>query len=281
MSKGISLHIGLNTVDPNHYDGWSGPLTACEADADDMEALARSKLFTTQRLLTKAATRGAVRDALGQLAKELVDGDKLFLTYSGHGGAVPDDNGDEPDGQDETWCLYDGQILDDELYQLFAGFARGVRILVLSDSCHSGSVTKDVMLAALRAAPALEAIASGGVPTTGYRAMPRELIPRVYRKHREFYDSLQVSITSEVEKQVKASVMLISGCQDNQLSADGLFNGLFTGTLLRVWKKGTFSGDYKKFHRAIVDRMPPLQTPNLYWIGSVNPQFLHGQPFAI
>jgi hypothetical protein len=37
MARGISLHIGLNRVDPDHYDGWDGALTACEFDAEDME----------------------------------------------------------------------------------------------------------------------------------------------------------------------------------------------------------------------------------------------------
>lgn len=30
-----SLHIGLNAVDSNAYDGWDGTLNACEADAGD------------------------------------------------------------------------------------------------------------------------------------------------------------------------------------------------------------------------------------------------------
>lgn len=41
MAKGISLHIGLNSVDPVHYQGWDGKLAACEFDAKDMVALAR------------------------------------------------------------------------------------------------------------------------------------------------------------------------------------------------------------------------------------------------
>lgn len=68
MAKGIALHIGLNTVDPNHYEGWSGPLNACEADADDMTELAQAQGFTATKLLTKKATRacpgsGLSRDA--------------------------------------------------------------------------------------------------------------------------------------------------------------------------------------------------------------------------
>ena len=74
---------------------------------------------------------------------ELEAGDIFFVTYSGHGGQVPDLNDeDETDGSDETWLAYDRQIVDDELYELWAKFKPGVRILVLSDSCHSGSVNK-------------------------------------------------------------------------------------------------------------------------------------------
>ena len=45
MPKGISIHIGLNSVDPAHYEGWDGALAACEADAKDMYALAKKQGF--------------------------------------------------------------------------------------------------------------------------------------------------------------------------------------------------------------------------------------------
>lgn len=38
---GLSLHIGLNAVDPKHYGGWRGDLVACEFDANDMAAISR------------------------------------------------------------------------------------------------------------------------------------------------------------------------------------------------------------------------------------------------
>ena len=43
MPQGISVHIGLNSVDPKQYEGWDGQLTACEADAKDMQALAKKQ----------------------------------------------------------------------------------------------------------------------------------------------------------------------------------------------------------------------------------------------
>eukprot|EP00961_Rhodomonas_salina_P243011 3283520-Rhodomonas_salina.1 len=36
-------------------------------------------------------------------------GDNLFMHYSGHGGSMPDDNGDEEDGMDETMVPVDYQ----------------------------------------------------------------------------------------------------------------------------------------------------------------------------
>jgi metacaspase-1 len=48
-----SLHIGLNAVAPAHYGGWSGPLAACEFDANDMADVARSRGMRPKVLLTR------------------------------------------------------------------------------------------------------------------------------------------------------------------------------------------------------------------------------------
>jgi hypothetical protein len=76
-------------------------------------------------------------------------------------------------------------------------------------------------------------------------------------------------------------VRLISGCQDDQTSADGPVNGLFTGTMLKVWSDGTFKGDYAAFHSEIVKRMPKTQQPNHSLIGPATPAFDKQKPFAI
>ena len=113
-------------------------------------------------------------------AKQLRRGDLFFLTYSGHGGQVPDVTGEEDDKKDETWCLYDGQLIDDELYFELSRFAAGVRILVLSDSCHSGTVTRE--------APPPPGDDSR---TQRPKLMPRRSAMRTYRDHQAFYDKLQ------------------------------------------------------------------------------------------
>ncbi len=278
MPKGLALAIGLNSVDPKHYGGWSGYLNACEADAQDMADIAKSKLFKVKMLLTKTAVRKNVIAEMNKAAKALKAGDIFMLSYSGHGGQLPDMNNDEPDGQDETWCLYDGELVDDEIYAELGKFKPDVRILVFSDSCHSGSVVKMAYY------HGTSNIRNSGVgaPAVKYRFMPPDVALRTYRNNRSFYDPILANERiKNAQEQVKASVLLISGCQDNQLSSDGDFNGLFTSQLLKVWKNGVFKGDYRKFHKAIVQRMPPDQTPKYFRAGKISPQFEAQSPFTV
>ena len=283
MAQGISIHIGLNRVDPVHYQGWSGDLAACEFDAHDMVAIAETIGFEERTtLLTADATVENVTAALRAAASQLSSGDILFLTYSGHGGSLPDKNGDEPDQRDETWVLYDRQFVDDELFSLYVTFKPGVRILVLSDSCHSGSVAKE--LPSFLNPGALEARFGTSEPATierRVRTIPLDVRRRVEEANQAIYDEVQRSTPANDNVDLAASLLLISGCQDNQTSADGDRNGLFTGTLLDVWNGGKFKRYYRGFHRAIVEQMPPDQTPNLFFIGEPNPKFRRQKPFTI
>src|SRR5215216_6674 len=172
-SKGISINIGLNRVDPVHYDGWSGQLAACEFDARDLYAIAQQMGFTSTLLLTANATAQAVLDALSDAANKLNGGDILLLTYSGHGSQVPDTNSDEIDDLDETWVLYDRQLVDDELVAMFSQFKAGVRIFVLSDSCHSGTVARMMEYRAVKQAVATLPARATRVLPRGRRRVPR------------------------------------------------------------------------------------------------------------
>ena len=291
-AKALSLHIGLNAVSAAAYAGWDGPLAACEFDANDLAALATSKGMKSTVLLTRKATRAAVLSALRNAAKKLKAGGLFVLSYSGHGGQVPDTNHDEPDKMDETWCLYDGQLIDDELYLELSRFAAGVRVLVLSDSCHSGTCTR------ARLPPP---------PPPGQRArlMPDTVARRVYASHQAFYDGLQADAARSAAKVVdpdaalaqvavtgaatqattllgafKPAVLLISGCQDNQTSMDGENNGAFTEQLLRVWDHGKFKGSYGAFHARIRGALPASQSPNLFALGPAA-AFVAQAPFTV
>lgn len=279
--RALSLHLGLNTVSAAHYEGWEGPLVACENDARDLAALARRQGYAATVLLTRRATRAALLKGLRAAAQRLKAGDRFLLSFSGHGGQVPDTNRDEPDRQDETWCLWDGQLMDDELYFELSRFAAGVRVVVLSDSCHSGTVTR------ARVPPP---------PPPGQRPkrMPDAVALRVYGAHQAQYDALQAAVFKAAAAariddpdaalaQVafsgpaaqaitltgpfRPAVLLISGCQDNQVSMDGEHNGAFTEQLLRTWNLGRFTGSWAQLHAQVRAALPPSQSPNLFVLG--------------
>lgn len=267
-AKSISLHLGLNFVDPDEYEGWDGELGACEFDAKDMLAIAKRKKFSrSQLLLSEKATADAVREAIARAAKDLAAGGLFWLTYSGHGGQVPDRNGDEKDRKDETWVLYDRMLIDDELYALWAKFRAGSRIVVFSDSCHSGTVT--------RLAPPFVS----GMPRS--RLMPRRVNERVYAKHKTKYDRSQRAAGPSEKRKPKAGIVLISGCQDNQVSYDGTRNGAFTEQLRRVWNGGKFKGGYRRFRDEIAQRLPAVQSPNYSVVGQDSSVFEKQRPLTI
>jgi hypothetical protein len=275
MPKGMSLHVALNRVDPGAYGGWSGDLVACEFDAEDMRAICESRGLEPTVLMTSDATSEAVLAAIDAAAAELGDGDLFVLSYSGHGGQMPDTGGEESDRKDETWVLYDRQVLDDELYQRWASFAAGVRIVVLSDSCHSGSVVKAQLDAGGPAGSVLQDVFAGG------RFMPKEINDQDNDGRASLYERIRAGTPSEGEVPLAARVLLISGCQDNQTSSDGDRNGLFTATLREVWADGKYKGGYRRFHGAIRRRMPPWQSPNLMILNDAEGAFKRERPFTI
>ena len=133
--------------------------------------------------------------------------------------------------------------------------------------------------------------------------MPPAVARRVYQEHQAFYDKLQKDVAAAAGRPVvdpdnalaqvaasgrlsaiastfDASLILISGCQDNQTSMDGEHNGAFTEQLLKVWNQGAFQGNYAVFHARIRARMPATQSPNLFTLGTAG-AFLDQQPFAV
>ena len=78
----------------------------------------------------------------------------------------------------------------------------------------------------------------------------------------------------------KPTVLLISGCQDNQTSMDGDHNGAFTEQVLKVWNHGAFNGSYAAFHTRVRAGLPPTQSPNLFTLGKAA-RFVAQTPFTV
>jgi peptidoglycan hydrolase-like protein with peptidoglycan-binding domain len=278
---GRSIHIGLNHVDPNAYDGWDGALSGCIYDATDMKGIADGHGYNSSIMTDAQATSHSVIAAIGQVARDSLPGDMVFISYSGHGGQVPDANGDDEDGNDETWVLWDRQLIDDELFQLWSQFQAGVRIFVVSDSCHSGTVTKVALATAVRDAARADTKTRDAIREDRPKNMPLDVQQADVGRRRTMYESAQWLSGTKSVADVRASVLLISGCQDNQLSYDGDRNGRFTQELLRAWSDGAFSGTYRQLHERILTGMPPDQSPNYYRVGAQWPEFEAQRPFTI
>ena len=274
MAKGISLHIGLNYVDENCYGGWRGELDACENDARDMFAIAQSRGYDATLLLTEAASTQAFVDHMESSAAALEPGDMYLLSFAGHGGQVRDVNGDETDDRkDETWCFYDRQHLDDERVYLWSKFRPGVRIVVFSDSCHSGSTHRS-------ASSEEENIEMFGVPAPKSRNLPDEALAKAYRALAEKYNTIQMDLAAKQFK-VEVPVRLLSGCQDDQRSVEVGSNGVFTARVKEVWADGAFSGNFDEFHKKIIENMPSKQTPNHRVDFAVSEAFDRLGPFSL
>jgi hypothetical protein len=301
MAKGISIHIGLNHIDEDYY-GTDGELFGCINDANDMKAIASGLGYSTSEiLLDEDATKANVVSEIARAADNMAGGDTLVLTYSGHGSQVDDVDGDEPDAKDETWCLYDQMLIDDELRQLWARFKAGTRIFMLSDSCHSGTVARMLMRRELdkvepttrafllrrkvaQAAPKTliaEAVRSlEAVPEPVYRLLPFDAQRHVSDAHGGELDAAQW-LSGGSRAVIQTTVIQISGCMDYQTSLDGAGNGLFTEKLKAVWNDGGFAGGYRTFHQEILKLMPATQTPNYDVVGAVNAGFEAAKPFTI
>lgn len=269
MPQRLALTIGLNSVDPAQYTSWKGTLHAPEKDATAMTRLAERAGFTMlDTLLGPRATSEAVLTCLQTAAARLEEDDLFLLTYAGHGSQMPDMNGDEEeDGQDETWCLFDRELVDDELCEQLATFRAGVRVLVLVDSCHSGS--------SLFLAPSPEA------KRLRDRLMPEGVAADVMKAHRAMYEKI-LTAPAVAKDELPPSVVLIAACQDNQLAREDTRHGVFTGRLLKVWNDGAFNGSLRDFFNAVRDAMPsPLtQLPKLTPAGAPADAFLAARPFT-
>lgn len=264
----VSLHLGLNCLDPRAYGGWEGALAGCHNDARDWHQLATQQGFSPQIALDDLVTRDFVLKQFEEAASELKAGDFFLLTYSGHGGQVPDRNHEEDDGADETWCLFDGQLIDDEIEHCLRAFAPGVRVVVVSDSCHSGTVTRGRVTApegilAHRAAPPKSCAANadliGKALAAAKRAAARDRAPLC---------------------STRARILLFAACQDNQTAADGERNGLFTASVMGAWQGGHFRGNYHRLRRAAAAVMPWSQSPQLLLNSSAAKGFADQRPFT-
>jgi hypothetical protein len=248
MTK-TALCIGIND-----YPGTDSDLAGCVNDARDWADALTERFFETDLLLDAEATGDAIRERIRGKLAGASSGDVVVITYSGHGTWVPDDDGDEPDHRDEALCPHDiftaGPLLDDELYDIFSERERGVRAVLISDSCHSGTVA--------RFAPTLGAEAG----TVRFLPPATFLAPDTARR--------AARMARVTAGRPRYANLLMSGCQDFEYSYDAHFgdrpNGAFTYVALSVLRELKQDATYQDWMAKIAERLPSQdypQTPGL------------------
>ena len=92
------------------------------------------------RLNDSQATVKNVVDALNKQISKVPEDGLFTLAYSGHGGQYNESSSskDETDGRDEFLCLYDGALIDNDLWTIM-NQCKG-RVLCIYDCCHSGTM---------------------------------------------------------------------------------------------------------------------------------------------
>ena len=188
------LLVGIN------YTGTCNELCGCINDSENLEKLLlRNNYFNENELIfmndKKVGSLYPTKENMWKQINDMIDfanshiNDKVYLifSYSGHGTYQRDDNGDEEDGYDEALCPIDcderGFIVDDDIREKFISkLGSNVTLIMFIDACHSGTI-----------------------------------IDLRYLYECDIKDNCDVNT---VEDNTKCQVVVVSGCRDNQTSAD-------------------------------------------------------------
>ena len=131
----IGICVGLPKVNPAAYGGSEQPCPGCDLDATDFAKVLEAAGFETTLLLEQKATKQDVLSAMQSAANALKEEDLLVMSVAGHGF-----RGNIDGKMHETWCLWDGMLLDDDIVSAVKKFVSGVRIVMINDQCHSGGI---------------------------------------------------------------------------------------------------------------------------------------------
>jgi len=211
-----ALLVGIN-----NYPG--NPLRGCLNDISDMAdfLVARCAFAESDiRLLTdRRATKQAIVERLDWLLHGLQPGDRVLFHYSGHGAQVPTRNPQgEVDGLDEVICPVDfdwtdaTMIRDKDFARYFSVIPAGVEFVWISDSCHSGDLTRGLPQRMNSRRKCLE--------------LPLDLAWRLRTAR-----ALKITPDTLTRSAARLNLALIAGCRSDQTSADAVFNKRFNGAL--------------------------------------------------
>lgn len=272
--KIYALNIGVTYIDLNHYGNSLIPLPSCTTDAKYMHGFA--EVFNYDKstlLLNEEATVANVKNEIIQYSKMAKKEDLVIIFYSGHGATIQDMNADEPSGEDQTWCLYDRQIIDDEFRYLWKEFDPGVNILLILDACHSGS--------------AFKALKDDDQDTymVDYSRMVKSVdgnqANSIFLNNKDLYQPIMKQPLVK-EEEITCSVMGFTACQDEEEAVAGVFVSVFTRLLITTLATNHNEiKNYKDLVDLVAAKSRELEniTPNFGPFGNPTDFFNKSKPF--
>ena len=147
-------------------------------------------------------------------------------------------------------CPYDTEdnlIVDDELRGLFDNLAQGVRLIVISDSCFSGSVTR------VRVADNLP----------GMLSVPDDRRVRFLNPALRGDPILENPFKARPKSQIKypeskMNHLLLSGCTDKEYSYDARIGSTYHGAMTYCAIQAIQAANYKLTYAQLADRLQTL-----------------------
>ena len=252
-----ALLVGINIYKPE----LDANLHGCVNDVETMRKLLvdnfEFKPENIRVLVDERATKQGILDRLKWLLDGAKAGDELVFHYSGHGSQVRDRNGDELDDQlDEILCPHDldwdDPLTDDYLADLFKQLPEGVHLTMICDACHSGSISKSM--------------------SQIYSNTSKSILAPFDIRSRSYDKILPKNKMGRKNKGTQRHV-LMSGCKDNQTSADayidGRYQGAFTWALTKTIREN-LDIEWKQAHEKTMELLSGYtQEPQLSGDASV------------
>jgi hypothetical protein len=241
-----ALCVGINTYGIPGQD-----LNGCVNDARAWQALLVDHFdFVSDEvtvLVDQEATKEAIVSGLERLITGAAAGDVLVFTNSSHGSQIPDTSGDE-ETYDEVLCPHDVRanvITDDELRELLTGLSDGLHMTVISDSCHSGTLTRapfDEMLPEELRFPDQRRV--------------RFLNPALIRGGPILADPMGAPPRQRFAfPESEMNHLLLSGCTDREYSYDAKIGGTFHGAMTYYALEAIQSANYEISYAELADHL--------------------------
>lgn len=189
-----ALIMGIN------YNNTINQLNGCIEDSNSILNFLQKKQYGSIKHLTDDTdikpTRENIINELTNLLKNSVEGDLIFIYYSGHGSYILDRTQDELDNKDEVIVPLDFNIIsDDELKSIInSNMKPNTSIIAIFDCCNSGT--------------ALD--------------LKYQYLERLN------YDNITENLKNE---ETPGNVIFISGCRDEQVSIELNINNKIQGAM--------------------------------------------------